>query len=101
MGDQKRMSASLKTPYQNSVSVYIIIWILEKGWGFEYEGHKKIIYERIELLHETRRDEIIGDLILRSELIIYNLETDSTDYLKDTAEITIYYPIKKKVNRID
>ena len=36
---------------------------------------------------------MIADLRLRTRLVIYNLETDSIDYLKDTAEITIYYPI--------
>jgi hypothetical protein len=48
------------------------------------------------LLHETGRDEIIADRILRSELIIYNLETDSVDYLKDTAESQSITQLKKK-----
>jgi hypothetical protein len=91
--------------YQNlvisNILILVITWILEKGWGFSYEGHKQVIYERIDLINESRRDEMIKDLIERTGLQVNRVEVTAIDYLRDTADVTIYYPLNKKYEKID
>ncbi len=36
--------------------ILVILWVLEKEWGFHYEATKRITYERIELIHPDRRN---------------------------------------------
>jgi len=83
----------------SNLLVIIIIWILERGFGFSYEGHKHVTYERIELINEHRRDEMIADLTSRTGLPVRRVEVTSIDYLRDTADITIYYPLKNEPDR--
>jgi len=42
--------------------VILTLWLLEKGWGFCYQTSQKIIYENIELIVPSRRQELIADL---------------------------------------
>lgn len=76
-----------------------IIWALERTFGFYYEESKNIIYEKIELTHENRRTEMITDLTSRTGLPLNHVEVHTINYLTNSAEITIYYPIKQKARR--
>lgn len=49
------------------------------------------MYERIELVHESRYEELLADLSSRTGLSILRAEVRSIDYLRDTADIIIYY----------
>ena len=72
-----------------------IMFILEKGWGFSYESSKRIVYEKIDLVRPEKRAELISDLEERTGLIVNRLAIGKINFLKDTAEITIYYTGEK------
>jgi len=76
-----------------------IIWALERTFGFYYEESKNIIYEKIELTHENLRGEMIKDLTSRTGLPVNRIEVHTINYLTNSAEITIYYPVKQKAPR--
>ena len=71
--------------------ILVILWVLEKEWGFHYEATKRITYERIELLHPDRRAELLEDLETRTGLQIKRISIGKVDFLRDTASIVIYY----------
>lgn len=71
--------------------VLIILFILEREWGFHYEASKKILYEKIELIKPQNRHELISDLEERTGLIIKRVVVGKVNFLRDTAEIKIYY----------
>jgi hypothetical protein len=52
---------------------------------------KLIIYERIENVKPEKRDQLILDLKDRTGLEIHRLEIGKIDFLRDIAEIRIYY----------
>jgi len=65
--------------------------VLEKEWGFHYEGSKRIIYEKIELIHVDRRADLIADLEVRTGLKIKRIVVGKVDFLHDTATLQVFY----------
>lgn len=71
--------------------IIVILYILENGWGFHYETRKSIIYERIEMIRPENWSQLMDDLRQRTGLPISRIEIGRLDFLRDTAEVRIYY----------
>jgi hypothetical protein len=71
--------------------VVLLLYVLERGWGFRYEGRAKITYEKIALVTPDRREELLADLRERTGLPIARIEIGRIDFLTDTAEIKAFY----------
>jgi len=71
--------------------ILLIMFLLEKGWGFQYESTRRIIYEKIELIRPDRHAELLADLEERTGLKIKRISVGKISFLKDTAELTIHY----------
>lgn len=52
---------------------------------------KKVVYEKIENIITSRHQFLINDLSERMGLDIQKLEVGNVDYLRDTADLKIYY----------
>ncbi|EJG08202.1 hypothetical protein Metli_2263 [Methanofollis liminatans DSM 4140] len=80
--------------------IILILWALEKGFGFRPElRRKQVVYEKIDLVRADRREEMIADLRERTGLDVVRCEVERIDFLRDTAEISVYYaggPVEKK-----
>jgi len=74
-----------------NAAIVVIMLVLEKEWGFHYEGSKRIIYEKIELIHVDRRADLIADLELRTCLKIKRIVVGKVDFLHDTATLKVFY----------
>ena len=74
-----------------NTAVIIILFILERGWGFNYELSQRILYERIELIKPEHYDLLLEDLRIRTGLPIKRCEVGNINFLRDSAEIKIYY----------
>lgn len=74
-----------------NVTIVTLLYILEREWGFSFELHKRVTYEKIELIPPARRDELIADLQARTGLDITRVEVGRIDFLRDTAELTVYF----------
>ncbi len=74
-----------------NLAILVIMFVLEKEWGFHYEASKQIIYEKIELIHPDRQAELHADLEARTGLKIKRIVVGQMNFLRDTAELTIHY----------
>lgn len=74
-----------------NVTILAILWVLEREWGFHYETSKRVIYEKIELIHPNRRAELIADLEMRTGLKIRQIVVGKVDFLRDVAYLKVYY----------
>lgn len=75
-----------------NLMLIFVIWILENGWGFKSEPmQKEVLYEKIELVKAGRREEMIEDLKERTGLNVLDFEVERIDFLRDAAEIKIFY----------
>lgn len=78
--------------------VLIILWLLEKGWGFHFQTSQKITYEKIDLILPSRRAELITDLEQRTGLKINSVTVGNIDFLHDTATLQVFYSEKTTQN---
>lgn len=74
-----------------NVAVIILLYILEKEWGFTYEASRQVVYEKIELITPERRAELIADLEERTGLKIKRVSIGKMDFLRDVANLNIYF----------
>jgi hypothetical protein len=77
-------------------SIILITWGLESVWLLKNEACKLITYERIDLIKPENRAKLIEDLENRTGLRINRIEIGPIDFLKDTAQIIIFYFDKDK-----
>jgi hypothetical protein len=71
--------------------VIVVLFVLEKGWGFKFEESKRVIYDRVELVAPDRHEELLADLKARTGLAITAIEVRRLDLLRDVAELKISY----------
>lgn len=64
---------------------------LERVWLLKHESSKLIIYEKIELITPVRYEEMLNDLKERTGLLIHRAEIGKVNFLRDTADVIIYY----------
>lgn len=64
---------------------------LERIWLLRHETRKNITYEKIDLIAPERREELIADLTQRTGLNIVRVEIGRIDFLRDTANIRVFY----------
>lgn len=74
-----------------NLAVVLILWVLEKEWGFTYEASKQIVYEKIEFIHPDRQAELISDLEGRTGLKVKRVLVGKVDFLHDTANLKVFY----------
>jgi hypothetical protein len=71
--------------------IILTAFIFESNLLVKKEGVQLVNYERIELIKPENRDELMADLINRTGLNIHRISIGKIDFLKDTAQIKIYY----------
>ena len=74
----------------NGITV-LVLTAVEKGWGCHYEKKKSITYEKIELVKPENYDRLLADLRERTGLPVSRAEIGKIDFLRDVAELRIYY----------
>ena len=71
--------------------ITIITYLIDRVWFSTIEQTKTILYENIELIKPENEQELIEDLKQRTGLQIVAVKIDKVDFLRDTAQIKIYY----------
>ena len=71
--------------------ITIITYLIDRVWFSTFELTKTILYEKIELIKPENEQELIEDLKQRTGLQIVAVKVDKVDFLRDTAQIKIYY----------
>jgi len=74
-----------------NATVTALMCVLERGWGFQFEASSRINYDRIDLIQPSQRDELLADLRLRTGLPVKRVEIGRLDFLRDSAQLRVYY----------
>jgi len=69
----------------------LVLYVVEKGWGCRYDHKKSITYEKIDLIKPENYDRLLADLRERTGLSVTRCEIGHIDFLRDVAELKIYY----------
>lgn len=73
---------------------FLIVFItygMERLWLLRHQSRKNITYEKIELIVPERRAELIADLKERTGIDVVRVEVRRIDFLRDTANLRIFY----------
>ena len=71
--------------------VVVVLFVLEREWGFHYESSQSIRYDRIELVTLQNQALLLEDLRLRTGLPIKRVTIGRLNFLNDTAELRVFY----------
>ena len=71
--------------------VWLIVYLMENWLLQSNESEKIIIYEKIDNLKPAKYNELLADLEERTGLKINRAEVGKVDFLKDTADIKIFF----------
>lgn len=78
-----------------NVIIVAAIAIIEKVWHLKHEVTKVIVYENIDNIKPENYNLLKEDLENRTGLSINNIAIGDIDFLKDTADLTIFYYNRK------
>ncbi|MGQ1785844.1 MULTISPECIES: DUF4956 domain-containing protein [unclassified Saccharicrinis] len=92
--------ANKKVSYSELIITNFVIvfglWVLEKRLMLKQEGSVRLIYEKIENIHALNSDVLLQDLKERTGINIKRYEIQKIDFLKDVAEIILYFNVNGK-----
>lgn len=71
--------------------VVVLLYVLEKEWGFHYEASRKITYERIDLITPANYELLLADVRTRTGLPVTRVVVGRIDFSRDTAEIQMFF----------
>ena len=74
-----------------NAAIIVIAFVIENEFLLSYHSKKQIRYEKIELIKPENHVLLLEDLSERTGLNIERYEIDQIDFLRDTADITVYY----------
>ncbi len=83
-------SISIAELFLTNFAIVGFTYLLEKLW-MKNEQSKLVIYERIENVKPANRQFLMQDLAERTGLDIHRLEIGKIDFMRDIAEIKIYF----------
>ena len=76
--------------FANLVIVFVT-YGMERLWLLKHESRKNIVYEKIDLIVPEKKEELLADLQKRTGINILRFEIKRIDFLRDVANICIYY----------
>jgi hypothetical protein len=74
-----------------NVVIGLVLFALEREWGFKFEGTKQVKYDRMDLIHADRRAELLADLKARTGLALSRVEVGKLDLVNDTAQLRLFF----------
>jgi hypothetical protein len=80
--------------------VIAVLFVLEQGWGFRYEGFKVVKYDRIDLLKPEKHAVLLEDLRHRTGLPLTRFEIGRINLVEDTVNLYVYFDEPRKRHRV-
>lgn len=74
-----------------NITVIVVLYIMEYLWLVKHETRKIVNYDRVDLVHPEKHEEMKKDLEAKTGLLINRFEIGKIDYLNDTCLVRIYY----------
>ena len=74
-----------------NLSIIAFVYTMERLWFANKEQYKNVTYDRIELIENGQKDELIADLTSRTGLNVARYEIKSMNFLNDSAVLKIYF----------
>lgn len=80
--------------------VIVVLYVLEQGWGFRYEGYKVVKYDRVDLLKPEKHAVLLDDLRHRTGMPLTRFEVGRINLVEDTVNLYVYFDEPRKRDRM-
>lgn len=84
-----------------NLAILALTYGLEKVWLLRHESQKLVVYERIDLIQQGKRAELLADLQRRTGIRVNRIEIGKIDFLKDTVLLKIYFYEDEQEDQMD
>ena len=74
-----------------NAGIILLAFLLESKLFNKRENVRVITYEKIELIHPDNHARLMEDIKQRTGLNVYRVSVGKIDFLKDSAQIKVYY----------
>lgn len=74
-----------------NIAILATAYLLERVFLLKHESTKTVLYEKIDLIKNDRRAELLEDLEFRTGLKINRIEIGRINFLRDTVRIKVFY----------
>ncbi|MFT5337407.1 MAG: hypothetical protein ACJAY8_000408 [Sphingobacteriales bacterium] len=74
-----------------NIAIVAAVYLIEKAWFLTHEVSRSVLYEKIELIKPEHQEALIADLKERTGLDIHRIKIGKIDFLRDVADIKVYY----------
>ena len=78
-----------------NIFILAMIFVLDRGWGVRNEEERQILYEKIDLIRPENHEALLDDLRARTGLPIKRVLVNEINFMRDVAQITIYYETQR------
>ncbi len=92
-------SAAWPTMLAINTAVALVLFVLEREWGFRYQSAQLVRYERIELIRPEHHCLLLADLRQRTGLPVSRVEIGQINFVNDSAELKIWFDEPKDRRR--
>lgn len=80
--------------------VIAVLFVLEQGWGFQYERSKMVRYDRIDLLKPEKHGTLLDDLRRRTGMPFTRFTVGRIDLVEDTVNLRAFFDEPRKPQRV-
>lgn len=74
-----------------NAAIAMVLFVLEREWGFKYESAQLVQYEQIELIKPEHHCTLLDDLRQRTGLPVSRVEVGRINFVNDSVELKIYF----------
>lgn len=79
-----------------NVLLILVVWILEKSTNARFERIKLITFDKLDLIHQSKKTELIADLRERTGLDVVEVEIVKIDFVRNSASLKVHYTKEKE-----
>jgi len=74
-----------------NLSLMITTWVMEKVWMKRHLARRSLIFDRIDLIHPTKKKELINNILERTGIVVVKFKVGQIDLSKKSVRLTIFY----------
>ena len=72
-------------------AVVLLTWLLERGGRGGVQESTPLMYDRLDLLHPGRKEELLLDIEARTGMRAVRVELEQVDLVRDAAQLTVFH----------
>ncbi|RZT92401.1 uncharacterized protein DUF4956 [Ancylomarina subtilis] len=85
------IEVSLSTIVFTNLTLMATTWLMERVWMKRHLARRSLIYDRMDLIHPDKRQELIDDIYERTGIEVVRFKLGQIDLSKKSVRLTIFY----------